>query len=54
MKIKGLMTFALLAMAMSASAQVQLLFYDGGRHVIERNKNSTGWMPVTRIPVSIL
>ena len=38
MKIKGLMTFVLLAMAMSASAQVQLLFFDGGRHVIERNK----------------
>lgn len=38
MKIKGLMTFALLVMAMSASAQVQLLFFDGGRHVIERNK----------------
>ena len=54
MKIDGLMTFALLAMAMSTSAQVQLMFFDGGRHVIERNKNSTGWMPVTRIPVSIL
>ena len=28
----------LFCLAMTASAQVQLLFFDGGRHVIDRNK----------------
>ena len=38
MKTKGILSFVLFCLAMTASAQVQLLFFDGGRHVIDRNK----------------
>ena len=38
MNKKCFLTAALLSLAMSMSAQVQLLFMDGGRNVIDRNK----------------
>lgn len=38
MKRKSFLTAALLCMAMSSSAQIQLLFFDGHRHIIDRTK----------------
>lgn len=43
MKIKQLLTALLMMFALSASAQVQLLFMEGGRNVIDRNKKMY-WM----------
>ena len=38
MKRKSFLTVSLLCLAMSASAQIQLLFFDGHRHIIDRTK----------------
>lgn len=38
MKTRLLLTMALLAVVTAASAQIQLLYMDGGRNVIDRTK----------------
>lgn len=38
MKTKFVLTFVMTLLAMAASAQIQLLYLDGGRDVIDRNK----------------
>lgn len=38
MKTKFILAFVMMSLAMAASAQIQLLYLDGGRDVIDRNK----------------
>lgn len=38
MKTKFVLAFVMMSLAMAASAQIQLLYLDGGRDVIDRNK----------------